>query len=100
MANSTNFSLRIDPELKKEAFQVIESYGFTPSQVMKLFLYQIANTRIIPLDLRYRKEEEFNEETKKSLIEAREEFYSGKTDRYSVKSVEELMQIMEKIANE
>ncbi|MBR1374519.1 MAG: type II toxin-antitoxin system RelB/DinJ family antitoxin [Cardiobacteriaceae bacterium] len=95
MANSTNFSLRIDPELKKEAFQVIESYGFTPSQVMKLFLHQIANTRIIPLDLRY-KEHIPNETTRQAIEEGRR----GIGDTYSVNSVEELMQIMEKIANE
>ncbi|ERF78072.1 type II toxin-antitoxin system RelB/DinJ family antitoxin [Gallibacterium anatis] len=53
--NNASFSFRLSDHLKKEAFSVIEQYGFTPSQVFNLFLTEIANTKSIPLDLSYLK---------------------------------------------
>jgi DNA-damage-inducible protein J len=51
--NSASFSFRLTPSVKAEAFSVIEQYGLTPSQVLNLFLTQIANTKKIPVDLSY-----------------------------------------------
>ncbi|WP_159991093.1 type II toxin-antitoxin system RelB/DinJ family antitoxin [Pelistega ratti] len=51
--NSASFSFRLAPSVKAEAFSVIEHYGLTPSQVLNVFLTQIANTKRIPVDLSY-----------------------------------------------
>ena len=47
--SSINFNIRMDKSLKERTFPIIESYGLTPAQAVKLFFNQIANTRIIPL---------------------------------------------------
>lgn len=44
---------KIDETEKNNAFAVIESYGLTPSQVLRSFLVQISHTGRIPLDLNY-----------------------------------------------
>ena len=41
---TTNYNIRLDQELKENAFAVFESYGLTPSQAIKLFLTQVAQT--------------------------------------------------------
>lgn len=51
--NTTNYNLRIDKNLKKEAFAVFESYGLTPSQAIRLFLNQVADTNSVPLSFSY-----------------------------------------------
>lgn len=55
IVNNASFSFRLTESLKKEAFEVIEQYGFTPSQVFNLFLTEIAKTKTVPLDLSYLK---------------------------------------------
>lgn len=44
-------NFRTVEQIKTEAFDVIEQYGLTPSQVFNMFLMQIAKT--IPVDLSY-----------------------------------------------
>lgn len=51
---TTNYNIRLDQELKDKAFAVFESYGLTPSQAIKLFLTQIADTHTIPLSFDYK----------------------------------------------
>ena len=53
MTQNSSFSFRLSENLKQEAFNVIENYGFTPSQVFNLFLTEIANTKTIPVNLSY-----------------------------------------------
>lgn len=55
VTNNASFSFRVPSAVKNEAFGIIEKYGFTPSQVMNLFLTEIANTKTIPVDLSYLK---------------------------------------------
>ncbi|MBR1376090.1 MAG: type II toxin-antitoxin system RelB/DinJ family antitoxin [Cardiobacteriaceae bacterium] len=50
---SITFSIRLDSELKKQSFEMIESYGLTPAQAIKMFLTQIVQTQSIPLSLNY-----------------------------------------------
>lgn len=50
-------NIRLDDELKAQSFAVIERFGMTPSQAIKLFLTQIANTDTIPLSFDYKKNE-------------------------------------------
>jgi|TARA_R110001606_G_scaffold286840_1_gene435013 RHH-type transcriptional regulator, rel operon repressor / antitoxin RelB len=52
---TTNYNLRLDQELKDSAFAVFESYGLTPSQAIKLFLTQVAQTNQVPLSFEYQK---------------------------------------------
>lgn len=51
---SINFNIRMDESLKERAFPIIESYGLTPAQAVKLFLNQIADTQALPLSLAYK----------------------------------------------
>ena len=51
---TTNFSLRLDKDLKDRAFSVFENYGVTASQAFKLFLTQVAETNTIPLSFNYK----------------------------------------------
>ena len=50
---TTNYNIRLDQELKERAFSVLESYGLTPSQAIKLFLNQVAETNTVPLSFDY-----------------------------------------------
>lgn len=50
---TTNYNMRIDKDLKEKAFSVFESYGLTPSQAIKLFLNQVADTKKVPLSFDY-----------------------------------------------
>ncbi|MBO7554460.1 MAG: type II toxin-antitoxin system RelB/DinJ family antitoxin, partial [Neisseriaceae bacterium] len=38
---TVNYSIRLDENLKKQSFAVIEEYGLTPAQVIKMFFRQI-----------------------------------------------------------
>ena len=67
MTQNASFSFRLSENLKQEAFNVIENYGFTPSQVFNLFLTEIANTKKIPVNLSYLKP---NAETLRAMQEA------------------------------
>ena len=79
---SVNYSVRLDEKLKNQAFSVIEEYGLTPAQVIKLIFRQIAETRAIPVSLRY-KSDEPNEETQRAMREADEEWETGKAKVYN-----------------
>lgn len=50
---TTNYNVRLDQDLKDRAFSVIESYGLTPSQAIRLFLNQVADTNTVPLSFDY-----------------------------------------------
>lgn len=45
----TNFNMRLDDELRANAYPVLEQYGLTPSQAVRMFFNQIASTGKIPL---------------------------------------------------
>lgn len=50
---TTNYNIRLDKDLKDRAFSVFEGYGLTPSQAIKLFLNQVADTNTVPLSFDY-----------------------------------------------
>lgn len=62
------YSVRIDDELKNKAFPIIEKYGLTPSQLIKLVFRQIAETKVLPLSFDYQANVP-NEETKQAIRE-------------------------------
>lgn len=51
---NTNFNLRLNEQLKAQSFGVIESFGLTPSQFMRLILKQVADTGSLPLSFERR----------------------------------------------
>ncbi len=93
---TANYNIRLDKNLKEQAFSVFESYGLNPSQAIKLFLNQVAQTREIPLSFNWKKDYTPNETTIQAIKEV-EENYSTLT---RCSSVEEVMKELEKIANE
>ena len=99
MATSVNYNLRIDKDLKDRAFSVIESYGLTPAQAIKLILHQIADKKVLPLSFNYQANEP-NEETKQAIREAEEDYAAGRLKGYKVNSKEEIIALMEKLYNE
>ncbi len=50
---TTNYNIRLDQDLKDRSFSVLESYGLTPSQAIRLFLNQVADTNAVPLSFDY-----------------------------------------------
>lgn len=45
----TNFNMRLENDLRASAYSVLEEYGITPSQAVRMFFNQIAKTGKIPL---------------------------------------------------
>ena len=62
--------------MKDRAFAVIESYGLTPPQAIRLFLNQIADTNTVPLSFDY--QSKLNAQT----IAAIAEIADGKGTKY------------------
>lgn len=50
---TTNYNIRLERELRDRAFSVLESYGLSPSQAIRLFLNQVADTNQVPLSFDY-----------------------------------------------
>ena len=74
--STTNYNVRLDQDLKDRAFAVIESYGLTPPQAIRLFLNQIADTNTVPLSFDY--QPKLNAQT----IAAIAEVANGKGSKY------------------
>ena len=89
---SVNYNIRIEKELRDEAFAVLDSYGLPPSQAFRLFLKQIAGTGVVPLSFDYAPKPidyEKNPDTMQAIADAR----SGNMSRYQ--NVDELMTAIE-----
>ena len=67
MPKTAVITVRIEPELKKEAEEVISQVGLTMSQAMTLYLRQIVFRRGIPFELKLP-----NQETLDALKEAQQ----------------------------
>lgn len=85
--------IRIDDNLKQQAFRVFEEYGMTATQAVKMFFAQVAKTHSIPLSLNYQAAEP-NEETQQAMLEARENRKSGNLKGYN--SVQEMYNDLKK----
>lgn len=88
----TSYTFRLDEQLKQEAFAVFKSYGLNPAQAIKMYLQQVVATNSIPVQLDYQP----NTET----AEAIRELMAGEAERYEVNSIEEMMNVMQKLAKE
>lgn len=49
MMTAVNFNMRLDSELKEQATVVLENYGLSVPQALKLFLNQVVKTNSVPL---------------------------------------------------
>jgi DNA-damage-inducible protein J len=73
---TTNYNIRLDQDLKDRSFSVLQSYGLTPSQAIRLFLNQVADTNAVPLSFDY--QPKLNAQT----IAAIAEIASGEGTKY------------------
>ena len=89
---TTNYNIRLDQDLKDRSFSVLESYGLTPSQAIRLFLNQVADTNTVPLSFDY--QPKLNAQT----LAAISEVASGKGTKYN--SFGDLMDELEGEADE
>ncbi len=95
---NTNFNLRLDEELKAQSFSVIEGFGMTPSQFMRLILKQVADTGSLPLSFKKRDTHTLSANGNALLSESvQQAFENG--DYTSYASLDELNQAMAEIAN-
>ena len=74
---TTNYNIRLEQELKERAFSVFESYGLTPSQAIKLFLTQVAQTNTVPLSFEYQASANVNNSEKVVYDEDSQILYRG-----------------------
>lgn len=74
---TTNYNIRLEQELKERAFSVFESYGLTPSQAIKLFLTQVAQTNTVPLSFDYQARDNVNNSEKVVYDEDIQSLYRG-----------------------
>ncbi|MES1966146.1 type II toxin-antitoxin system RelB/DinJ family antitoxin [Psychrobacter sp. AH5] len=81
---TTNYNIRLDRELKDKAFSVFKSYGLTPSQAIKLFLNQVADTNTVPLSFDYQPA------PSNSTLQALAELENG---HYTESSLDEMLEL-------
>jgi addiction module antitoxin, relB/dinJ family len=96
---TTNYNIRLEQELRDRAFAVFERYGLAPSQAIKLFLNQVADTQSIPLSFNHhagRAEHIPNAVTRQALLEAKAEQENPTAQRYTLG---EALQLMREIAD-
>lgn len=86
---AVNYNIRIDKNLRNEAFAVLDSYGLQPSQAIKLFLTQIAATGTVPLSFDYAVKQ-IDYEHNPTTMQAIEEVRSGKVSRYDSQQMHSL----------
>lgn len=80
---TTNFNLRLDKNLKAQSFSVIESFGMTPSQFMRLVLKQVADTGSLPLSFEKRTGAIIpNEQTAQAIRQGRLDYQAGVLDKF------------------
>lgn len=72
-AHTKMIHVRVDDELREEASAVLESFGMSMSDAVRIFLHRVATTQSFPLELKVP-----NEETKAALEEARAMRRAGK----------------------
>ncbi len=65
-AHTKMIHVRVDDDLREEASAVLETFGMSMSDAVRIFLHRVAATQSFPLELKVP-----NEETKAALEEAR-----------------------------
>lgn len=76
----TNFNMRLDNDLRGRAYPILEQYGLTPSQAVRMFFNQIAQTGKVPLSFDWAVQERVPSE---KLLKAIAELENGQTTTYN-----------------
>lgn len=76
-----NFNMKLDDELRDKVVPVLQTYGLTPAQAIKLFFRQIAETHAVPLSFDWAKRPAY--ENSATTMQAIEEARSGKLSHYN-----------------
>lgn len=87
MAKTENLSIRIEPEIKKEAEATLDYLGLTMAEAVKIFLKQVIMTDSIPFDIKVPR---YNKETLEAIKEAKEISKNSSAKTYA--TVNELME--------
>lgn len=77
--NTKTFSIRIDENLREEATEILESYGLSPTQAIKLFFNEVVATRKVPLSFDYQAPDK---QPTAKLLKAIAELDNGDTTTY------------------
>lgn len=80
MANTTNFSVRMDSELKKQCEALYGELGMTLTTAINVFLRQSLRTGGLPFEVKLAKP---NKETIAAMLEAEQIAHDPNVKRYS-----------------
>lgn len=96
----TNFNMRLDNELRGRVYPVLEQYGLTPSQAVRMFFNQIAQTGKVPLSFDWGNTipHKLSENGERLLRESIEDFKCGNYTSYD--SLDKLNQAIAEIARD
>lgn len=92
----TNFNMRLDNNLRGRAYPVLEQYGLTPSQAVRMFFNQIAQTGKVPLSFDWADNQVLTPKAVAQLRQTKQEFANGEFERFE--GLDELNQAMAEIA--
>lgn len=76
---TSNLNIRIDDDLKHQAKAILDGYGISPSQAVKMLFLELVATRKFPLSLSYQADYEPNEITLQAINELENGIYTEST---------------------
>ena len=76
---TSNLNIRIDDDLKHQAKIILDGYGISPSQAVKMLFLELVATRKFPLKLSYQADFEPNATTLKAIGELENGVYTEST---------------------
>lgn len=92
----TNFNMRLDNDLRNRAYPILEQYGLTPSQAVRMFFNQIAQTGKVPLSFDWGDNHTLSPKAQARLRQTQQEIINGE---YTLcHSLDELNQLINDIA--
>ena len=94
----TNFNMRLDDNLRGRAYPVLEQYGLTPSQAVRMFFNQIAQTGKVPLSFDWADNQNLTPKARERLQQTQAEFAKGECERFD--NADKLNQAMTEIARD
>ncbi len=80
MANTTNFSVRVDSDIKKQCESLYSELGFNLTTAINVFLRQSLRVGGFPFDVRL---DQPNRETVAAMLEAERIAHDSSVKRYS-----------------
>ncbi|TXJ10290.1 MAG: type II toxin-antitoxin system RelB/DinJ family antitoxin [Acinetobacter sp.] len=92
---AVNFNMRLDQDLKDRSSEVLESYGLTTAQAVKLFLTQVVRTNSVPLSFDYAKDSVLTPKAEARLRQSICERENGEYSKYD--TLDDAMQAMREL---